>query len=119
MSTNQPENSEALPLTTCSPYLTPETDEAWKAVSRTPDGMYDSRVPISAYAYAMYDHSKKMERQRDELRDAVRAYPDRECEHKYAAAGLNTGRCIKCDTVKHFQTNAIGHAPGEKGTTNE
>ena len=38
--------------------------------------MYDSRVPISAYAYAMSDHSKKMERQRDELRDAVRAYRD-------------------------------------------
>lgn len=31
--------------------------------------------------------------------------PDRECDHKYAAAGLNTGRCIKCDAVKHFQTN--------------
>jgi len=38
--------------------------------------MYDSQVPISAYAYAMSDHSKKMERQRDELRDAVRAYRD-------------------------------------------
>jgi hypothetical protein len=38
--------------------------------------MYDSRVPISAYAYAMSDQSKKMERQRDELRDAVRAYRD-------------------------------------------
>jgi len=36
----------------------------------------------------------------DELVD-----PDRECDHKYAAAGLNTGRCIKCDAVRHFQTN--------------
>ena len=55
--------------TPCSPSsLTPETDEAWKAVSRTPDGMYDSRVPISAFAYAMSRHSKKMERERDEAR---------------------------------------------------
>jgi hypothetical protein len=60
----------------CSRSSTPESSEAWDAVSRTPDGMYDSRVPISAYAYAMSDHSKKMERQRDELRDAVRAYRD-------------------------------------------
>jgi excinuclease UvrABC ATPase subunit len=47
---------------------TPETTEAWAAVSRTPDGMYDSRIPISAYAYAMADHSRKMERERNEAR---------------------------------------------------
>lgn len=52
---------------------TPETEEAWKAVSRTPDGMFDSRVPISAFAYAMADHSKKMERERDSLREALSA----------------------------------------------
>lgn len=45
---------------------TPETSEAWDAVSRMPDGMYDSRVPISAYARAMVEHSRKMERQRDQ-----------------------------------------------------
>lgn len=47
------------------PSSTPETDEAWEAVSRTPDGMYDSRVPISTYACAMLNHSRKMERERD------------------------------------------------------
>jgi hypothetical protein len=67
---------EGRPSAPCSPSSTPESNEAWDAVSRTPDGMYDSQVPISAYAYAMSDHSKKMERQRDELRDAVRAYRD-------------------------------------------
>jgi len=46
---------------------TPETKEAWDAVSRLPSGMYDSRVSIWAYATAMSDHSRKMERQRDEL----------------------------------------------------
>jgi len=48
---------------------TPETDDALDAVSRTPDGMYDSRVPISEYAYAMAQHSRKMERERDSLTD--------------------------------------------------
>lgn len=62
--------------TNCSPSsLTPETDEAWKAVSRTPDGMYDSRVPISSFAYAMSRHSKKMELERNaayaKIRDCV------------------------------------------------
>lgn len=60
------EADDRLPRTACSPSsLTPETDEAWKAVSRTPDGMYDSRVPISAFAYAMSHHSKKMEMERN------------------------------------------------------
>jgi hypothetical protein len=48
---------------------TPETDDAWDAVSRTPDGMYDSRVPIRKYAHAMAEHSRKMERERDEARE--------------------------------------------------
>ena len=48
-----------------------ETAEAWAAVSRTPDGMYDSRVPISQYAYAMAEHSRKMEHERDAARAAV------------------------------------------------
>lgn len=51
---------------------TPETQEAWHAVSRTPDGMYDSRVPIMAYAQAMSEHSKKMERQRDAYAETLR-----------------------------------------------
>jgi hypothetical protein len=55
----------------CSPSSTPETDEAWDAVSRTPDGMYDSRVPISDYAYAMLEHSRKMERERNAALDAL------------------------------------------------
>jgi len=50
---------------------TPETKEAWDSVSRLPDGMYDSRVSIGAYAMAMSDHSKKMERQRDGLMEAL------------------------------------------------
>jgi len=50
---------------------TPETKEAWDAVSRLPSGMYDSRVSIRAYATAMSDHSRKMERQRDELLDEL------------------------------------------------
>jgi len=33
--------------------------------------MYDSRVSIRAYATAMSDHSRKMERQRDELLDEL------------------------------------------------
>lgn len=45
---------------------TPETSEAWDAVSRTPDGKYDSSVPMREFAYAMADHSRKLERERDE-----------------------------------------------------
>jgi hypothetical protein len=54
---------------TPTPETGAETKEAWAAVSRTPDGMYDSRIPISAYAYAMNDHSRKMERERDEMKE--------------------------------------------------
>jgi len=50
---------------------TPETSEAWDAVSRTPDGMYDSSIPMSQFAYAMVDHSRKLERERDELAESI------------------------------------------------
>ena len=50
----------------------PETEEAWDAVSRLPSGMYDSRVSILAYATAMSDHSRKMERQRDEWKSIAK-----------------------------------------------
>jgi hypothetical protein len=50
---------------------TPETDEAWKTVSRTPDGMYDSRVPIKEYAYAMSNHAKDLERRLTVAREAL------------------------------------------------
>ena len=53
---------------------TPETEEAWDAVSRLPSGMYDSRVSILAYATAMSDYSRKMERQRDELLEALEKF---------------------------------------------
>ena len=60
---------------------TPETKEAWDAVSRLPSGMHDSRVSIWAYVTAMSDHSRKMERQRDELLEAIqRLAADFECE---------------------------------------
>ena len=59
---------------------TPETKEAWDAVSRLPSGMYDSRVSIRAYATAMSDHSRKMERQRDELLEALEACRYDSCE---------------------------------------
>jgi hypothetical protein len=66
---------------TPTPMTGAETKEAWAAVSRTPDGMYDSRIPISAYAYAMNDHSRKMERERNQAqkqRDTL-AQALREC----------------------------------------
>ncbi len=50
---------------------TPETDAAWDAVSRTPSGMYDPTIPYSSYAHAMANLAKKLERQRDEARDAL------------------------------------------------
>lgn len=52
--------------------LTPETDEAWDAVSRTPDGMYDSKTPMSSYAYAMAGHARKMERERNRALAKIR-----------------------------------------------
>ena len=42
---------------------TPRTDEAWDAVSRTPDGRYSTGVPLRKYAYAMCEHSKQLERE--------------------------------------------------------
>ena len=44
--------------------------------------MYDSRVPISAFAYAMAEHSKKMERERDEARKLAEKYRDNHCEEE-------------------------------------
>ena len=62
----------------CSPSsVTPETSKAWDDVSRTPNGMYDSRVPISAFAYAMSAHSKKMERERDAALAVISAIEER------------------------------------------
>lgn len=56
---------------TCSPSSAPETSKAWDDVSRTPDGMYDTQVNIREYAYAMLDHSRKMERERNAARDSL------------------------------------------------
>ena len=39
-----------------------------------------------------------------------------ECSHQYAAAGINTGRCIHCDVVKFFQMNADVDAPAVNAT---
>ena len=59
---------------------TPETSEAWDAVSRTPDGMYSTTTPMKDYAYAMLEQSKKLERERNELlewkRQAMAVMPD-------------------------------------------
>jgi hypothetical protein len=48
---------------------TPRTDEAWDAVSRTPDGRYSTGVPLREYAYAMCEHSKQLERELAEARE--------------------------------------------------
>ena len=57
--------------------------------------MYDSRVPISAFAYAMSRHSKKLERERNaayaKIRDCVTrldAFADGYAETREAIAGL-------------------------------
>lgn len=47
---------------------TPETSEAWDAVTRTPDGIYDTSIPMTARAYTMLDHARRLERERDALR---------------------------------------------------
>jgi hypothetical protein len=46
---------------------TPRTDEAWDAVSRTPDGRYATDVPLRKYAFVMYGHSKQLERELAEM----------------------------------------------------
>jgi hypothetical protein len=57
--------------------------------------MYDSRVPISAFAYAMSRHSKKLERERNaayaKIRDCVTrldAFADGYAETREAIADL-------------------------------
>ena len=47
---------------------TPETSEAWLAVSRMPDGSFDTNIPSSEFARSMLMQSRNMERQRDEAR---------------------------------------------------
>ena len=47
---------------------TPRTDEAWDAVSRTPDGRYATGVPLRQYAFVMCEHSKQLERELAEVR---------------------------------------------------
>jgi seryl-tRNA synthetase len=42
---------------------TPRTDEAWNAVSRTPDGRYATDVPLRQLASVMCEHSKQLERE--------------------------------------------------------
>lgn len=56
----------------------PETAEAWKAVSRTKNGMYDSSVSMSEFASAMFEHSKKMELERNELANTLSNMPLKE-----------------------------------------
>jgi hypothetical protein len=63
---------------------TPETDAAWDAVSHAPSGMYYSTIPYSDYAHAMADLAKKLERERDEARDALSG---------------RTVSCSQCDQV--------------------
>ena len=46
---------------------TPETSEAWDAVSRTPDGMYSTTTTVQDRAHTMLEMCKKLERQRNEL----------------------------------------------------
>lgn len=73
---------------------TPETDEAWDSVSRTPNGSYDSQTPISNYAFTMAEHSRKMEKQRNDLLASLDAvltawedgYKPNEAERDYKSA---------------------------------
>jgi hypothetical protein len=64
---------------------TPRTDEAWNAVSRTPDGRYTTDVPLRQLAFAMCVHSKQLEReladmtkQRDHYKKACDQYSEDE-----------------------------------------
>jgi len=50
----------------CSP--TPETSKAWDDAAKAPDGRYYSRSRGQDMAAAMLNHSRKMERERDEAR---------------------------------------------------
>jgi hypothetical protein len=103
----------------CSPSsLTPESNEAWDAVSRTPDGMYDSRVPIKEYAYAMAEHSRKMERERnlnrghlEHIRDAVRNLRDVKGRH-HAQQAMERLLALLPENVK-----VLSHLPGGEAST--
>lgn len=66
---------------------TPETSEAWAAVSRTPNGMYDSSIAMRQFAFAMCDHSEKMERERDQwIAKAAELSAERESNAMQASA---------------------------------
>jgi hypothetical protein len=98
----------------CSRSSTPESSEAWDAVSRTLDGMYDSRVPISAYAYAMSDHSKKMERERDAAIAALMAIEERYIDgcdtyEDWKFMG-DTARAFLSENTKDHQREASGES---------
>ena len=56
------------------PLGSAETSKAWDDVARTSDGMYDSRINIREYAYAMLDHSRKMERERNAMKTEAVKY---------------------------------------------
>ena len=95
---------------------TPETDEAWKAVSRTPDGMYDSRVPFSAFASAMSDHSKKMERERNAAledlafrRDLYKLLSERHDRQYAELAVAKTQRDAALDALRSIENIAANH----------
>ena len=86
-----------LPAPACSPSSTPESSEAWAAVSRQPDGMH-ARVPVSEYAYAMSEHSKKMERQRNALAEALieMRYSHTDKAERMAVAALAYQENVPC-----------------------
>jgi hypothetical protein len=56
----------------CSP--TPETSKAWGDASKAPDGNYYSNVRGWEMAAAMLNHSRKMERERDEARRLAKQF---------------------------------------------
>ena len=35
------------------------------------------------------------------------------CHHQYAAAGLGTGRCVRCDAIKHYQPERTAQIANE------
>jgi hypothetical protein len=47
---------------------TPETSNAWNAIGLLPNGMYSSKTSLRDIALTMFEHSKKMEIERDESR---------------------------------------------------
>jgi hypothetical protein len=93
---------------------TPETKEAWDAVSRLPSGMYDSRVSIFAYATAMSDHSRKMERQRDELLEALESLT-RHRPIMGSTGDYREGQVHILESVTRIAKAAIAAVKGGKG----